>query len=660
MNNKRSEIQRRRYLRLDSVFPVQFQVLGLDGKAVSEWMQGFTHNVSRGGVLLDAHIIPEEFATVVLNRQAKISVKIMMPLFSPAVNAIANIVWAETLPGGGIRAGLSYETVLRGHTARIMRHAWVKFLAKPAAISFIAVLGIGLAVNSYINMQLIKGNKQLVSQLIAILRESTAAKQKIKDINREKEDAQLKIQALQLRIQTMDEEKNVLEEKTKLAEQAKSSMEERVRAENVQAQARINNLKTMIDKLTVEKAAYQDQLIRLQHKESSVTEELLRLSQKKTALEKANFDKMYKWIVVHQNPRTGLVMSFEGDKDVKDWAFIYDQSLAVQTYMLFSDFERSRKTLDFFMKKAKRVDGLFVNAYYVNDGAPSEFITRSGPNIWIGIAAAQYTRKTGDKRYMPLAESLAAAIIELQKQDPDGGIRGGPREQWYASEHNLDAYAFFNMMYRLTGKTSYLDAMDKVLSWLLLHTYDKPEVPIKRGKGDSTIATDTYAWSIAALGPEKLAELGLNPEKIMDFAETNCAVTVPVTSPNGQVVTIKGFDFAPQQHVSRGGVISTEWTAQMIISLRMMAEYYHKKNMPSKAVSYEQRADEYLSDLCNLIISSPSPTGQGEGCLPYASVDFVDTGHGWKTPKGKSTGSVSGTAYTIFAYYNMNPLAFKD
>jgi hypothetical protein len=98
----------------------------------------------------------------------------------------------------------------------------------------------------------------------------------------------------------------------------------------------------------------------------------------------------------------------------------------------------------------------------------------------------------------------------------------------------------------------------------------------------------------------------------------------------------------------------------MIISLRMMAEYYHKKNMPSKAVSYEQRADEYLSDLCNLIISSPSPTGQGEGCLPYASVDFVDTGHGWKTPKGKSTGSVSGTAYTIFAYYNMNPLAFKD
>jgi hypothetical protein len=57
-----------------------------------------------------------------------------------------------------------------------------------------------------------------------------------------------------------------------------------------------------------------------------------------------------------------------------------------------------------------------------------------------------------------------------------------------------------------------------------------------------------------------------------------------------------------------------------------------------------------------MIISSPSPSGQGRGCLPYASSDFVDTGHGWMTPKGSSTGSVSGTAYTLFAYYGWNPL----
>jgi len=60
-----------------------------------------------------------------------------------------------------------------------------------------------------------------------------------------------------------------------------------------------------------------------------------------------------------------------------------------------------------------------------------------------------------------------------------------------------------------------------------------------------------------------------------------------------------------------------------------------------------------------MIISSPSPSGQGESCLPYATGDFVDTGHGWFTPKGNSTGSLAGTAYTFFAYSNYNPLELK-
>ncbi len=56
-----------------------------------------------------------------------------------------------------------------------------------------------------------------------------------------------------------------------------------------------------------------------------------------------------------------------------------------------------------------------------------------------------------------------------------------------------------------------------------------------------------------------------------------------------------------------------------------------------------------------MIITSPSKMGQGRGCLPYASQDNVDTGHGWRSPKGRSTGSVAGTAYAIFAWSDYNP-----
>ena len=152
----------------------------------------------------------------------------------------------------------------------------------------------------------------------------------------------------------------------------------------------------------------------------------------------------------------------------------------------------------------------------------------------------------------------------------------------------------------------------------------------------------------------------MSPDKILEFAEANCAVDVSFSRPDGQSVKVRGFDFAAKSHIARGGVVSSEWTAQMIMAFKIMSEYYHKKGLDNKAESYEEKAEDYMSELCKMIISSPSPSGQGAGCLPYASVDFVDTGHGWMTPKGKATGSVSGTTYALFAYYNYNPLELKE
>ena len=95
----------------------------------------------------------------------------------------------------------------------------------------------------------------------------------------------------------------------------------------------------------------------MQQKENTITEELLRLDKRKVNLEKANLDKMYQWLKVHQNSRTGLVISFEGSGNIADWAFTYDQSLVAQAYINFSDFERARKIFEFFSREAKRENG---------------------------------------------------------------------------------------------------------------------------------------------------------------------------------------------------------------------------------------------------------------------------------------------------------------
>ena len=634
MSSPNPSNERRQYLRLDSVFPVQFKIVSPDGKTFySEWIQGFTNNISKRGIRLDVNNLKPKAVSLLRNGQTAVFLQIQMPLTRPMVNAQAKIAWVrESEDGNSCFIGLNYEQISSVGEKRIMRYVWAKIIFLPAVITVIVILGLGFGINGYLGLKLFRGNRALVEQLIKILQDSSVAKQKIKEISRDKESLQLKIEALQLRIEAVE---------------AKSTLSAK-------------ELNAMIEKLSQEKTSLQEQLIGLQHKESAVTDQLLDLNQKKGVLEKANIDKMYQWLAVHQNRRTGLVMSFEGDSEVANWAFIYDQSLAVQIYCNFSDFERAKAILEFFSRKAKKVDGFFVNAYYADDGSPAEYTVRSGPNIWLGIAACQYAQKAGDAKYIRLAEEIAQNIMDLQAQDKEGGLRGGPTVEWYSTEHNLDAHAFFNMLYRITGKQVYREARDKTLNWLISHTYDKASIPVKRGKGDSTIATDTYAWSIAAIGPEKLSELGMNPDKIMEFAGENCAVEAYFSRPDGQTIKVKGFDFAAKNHIARGGVVSTEWTAQMIMAFKIMGDYYHKKGMANKAISYEEKADEYMTELCNMIISSPSPSGQGAGCLPYASLDFVDTGHGWRTPKGKATGSVSATAYALFAYHNYNPLQLKE
>ncbi len=644
MKNKTQDSNRRKYIRIDSVLPVLCRFFNVQGMDNSEWLQGFTNNIGKGGICLNINNLKPELAAQLNMGSPKVDLEIETPFTKSPVKATAKISWVNNIDEASHKytLGLEYEEINPLVYRKLMKFVWTKKLFLPVVLSLIILLGSGVAIGAYLNLKLIRGNKALVGQLVNILQDSSVAKQKIKEINSDKEDLQARIQALQSRIASVEEEK------TKLKEGAKQEEESSAK--------RIGELNNINNRLSHEKNSLQEQLLALQRKESTVTEELLHLDKSKAILEQQNFDNMYKWLATHQNPRTGLVLSFEGDNNLTNWAFTYDQSLVAQAFTYFSEFERAKKIFDFFARKAKRKEGLFLNAYYANDGSPSEYIVHAGPNIWLGIAILQYTNKAKDNKYLGLAQEIAEAIIGLQNQDSEGGVRGGPSVAWYSTEHNLDAYAFFGMLYKIAGLPKYRDARDKIFNWLTKRAYDRPDIPIRRGKGDSTIATDTYAWSIASLGPEKRAGAGMSPDKIMDFAETNCLAEVSFTRPEGQAVKIKGFDFAAQQHIARGGVVSSEWTAQMILSLKIMAEYYEKQGMSAKSRTYELKADEYLVNLCNMIISSPSPTGQGQGCLPYASVDSVDTGHGWTTPQGKFTGSVAGTAYTLFAYYNYNPL----
>jgi hypothetical protein len=626
---------------MNTVFPVEFEVLLPNGrKNGSKLLQGFTRDVSAGGMCIELKSFGKETEKLLQESDANLHLVINPTFSNEPIQARARIAWVkreETTSLTKYLIGVAYTEIDGRARGRLIGYAkrlvWVP-RATAAAVALIVVLSAGLFLH---NQKLMLENRKLVHQIVQSAEKKSGVTsdlyelQKRKtELDRELTKAQGSIQRLESAIASLTAENAT--QKSTYEKELETILE---RQKNIGMELR--NIREGREKL-------------------QETYRTLEESEKLTA--SAGLRQMYGWLKSHQNLHTGLVASFEGDPSLEDWAFTYDQSLASQTFLVFGDLKNAESILSFYADRAQREKGAFYNTYDAMSGDPVETIIHAGPNIWLGIAALQYEYRVKDARFVGLARSVADWVIGMQ--DAEGGVRGGPTVAWYSTEHNLDAYAFFTMLHRVTGDAKYGQAAEKTLAWIKKYAYSVKEKRMNRGKGDATIATDTFSWAIAALGPAKLKEIEFDPEAIIEFAERHCEVSVNYRQAGGNAGTARGFDFAKAENIGRGGVISTEWTAQVIVTYQVLADHFKALGDAEKAALYTDKSNFYLNELQKLIITSPSRTGQGRGCLPYASVDNVDTGHGWRTPKGRRTGSVSATAYGIFAWIGYNPFDLNE
>ena len=666
LRKKSSHAERRQYIRLDVAFPVEFQFLDPEtGGSISDIKQGFTRDIGKGGVCLEVNNSEEAFEDTLKAKKAHLDLRIHIPLSHRETKAIASIAWYKKVKSGypnKYLIGLSFIDIDKRESSRIYFHARRMSLTPKIVSVIILFLIAGLVFFYSSDYKSRLENKKLIEKIVSISGTKSILEKNILDYDveyREIEETLLskqeKIKSHQVELEGLKELSLDLEEKTKLLEY---SEQDRLKTEQglKDVLSEKNMLTEQVSSLKEEVTYLEQRISQLSKNRILVGDSLKELLASFVDVEEKGVSSMYSWVKNHQNNFTGLVVSYEGDKGVEDWAFTYDQSLACQCFILMGDKDNARMVLDFYKHKAEKIYGGFANAYDACTGSVTEYTVHAGPNIWLGIAMIRYMERFQDEEYLRIAQQIGEWLIELQREDKESGIRGGPQFRWFSTEHNLDAYAFFNMLYKLTGEQKYLESKDLVFKWIEKNTFLRREGRLKRGKGDATIATDTFAWAIAAVGPELLKDSGMDPDQIIDFAEANCMVTTDYKRPGGKALEVTGFDFGKYEHLPRGGIVSTEWTAQMVVTLKIMARYHEDNNDFLKAAYYKNKADFYLSELQKMMIVSPSKMGQGEGCLPYASQDNVDTGHGWRVPGGSRTGSAAGTIYTIFAKENYNPL----
>ena len=629
-NRKNIEVEKRRYIRLRSFFPVDVYVLDREEKEIEGlYYQGLSRDISLGGLMLEVSHLDPELLKNLLKKEYQLLIKMDIPPHDETHPAIAEVTWVgRDDTKDKFFLGLRYSKIEPAVRNALFFNARLNIWKKRAFAAVIFFLAFFALYAFYSNKTLRKKTFELQQKNVVLAEDRSFFTNKINALIRKEE---------KLASQLADSEEKI---------EKLSRMYEEVSADE--------DLKKEIQNLKKEQEDLKIRLTAIQKGKKEAKKQIRKI--RDIQVDTKTVESLLGWMRTKQTNKFGLVPSFSGGTE-HSVAYTYDQALAVIAFSLCGDDDRAKRILDFYRKFAQKNEkDIFYNAYFPS-GPPSEYLVHVGPNTWIGIAAVQYFLITGDPEYLPMARGIAKWLKTFM--DEEGGLKGGPGITWYSTEHNLDVYAFFDMLYYVTQIDEYLSLKEKSFGWIVEHAYDSEQKRFKRGKGDSTIATDTFSWGIAAIGPEVLVKHAMDPFSIIEYAEKNCLTTVSYRNRHDQVIEVTGFDFAKSRHIGRGGVISTEWTSQMIMAYNIMARFTQQSGNVKQAGRFWDKYQFYLNELQKMLIVSTSKTGVSHLCLPYASQPKADTGHGWRTPGGQKTESLSGTCYYLFSQKAFNPISYQ-
>ena len=119
--------QRRRYIRLSTVFPVEFEIVSLDEKEIySEFYQAFTRDVSEGGLCLEVNNLKDDLAEKLNSKSAKLRLQINMPFSAKPIAAVAEAAWLKKTVEGHPNKyliGVYYERISEKERRGIVNYA---------------------------------------------------------------------------------------------------------------------------------------------------------------------------------------------------------------------------------------------------------------------------------------------------------------------------------------------------------------------------------------------------------------------------------------------------------------------------------------------------------------------------------------------------------
>ena len=220
-------------------------------------------------------------------------------------------------------------------------------------------------------------------------------------------------------------------------------------------------------------------------------------------------------------------------------AFVYDNAVLLLAYLARGTHDDLRRALVlgdallFAQNTDPAADGRFRQAYFagVNNGGTYVSTGLSyfqgsavGDVAWSGIALAQLYARTGTRKYLDGAVRAATFIDSTTKDpNPPGGFFFGNGQTNKSTEHNIDTFALFHMLARLTGNANWQTEADYARAFVV-SMFDTPSGHFWTGTSDPThifynnSPEDVNTWSWLAFQDPAYAVS-------LDWVKTNLATT---------------------------------------------------------------------------------------------------------------------------------------
>ena len=253
-------LEHRRYIRLTTVFPVEFYVVSPDDKELySEFQQAFTRDVGEGGMCLEVNNLRDDLASKLNLKSAKLRLQINMPFSAKPISAIADAAWLkkvkEEAPNKYL-IGVSYEQISETERKSIVNYARLLQIKPILAAAAIVILIIAVAITGVEVRKKEALRREAVRKLALIETERSKLSASLQELKTSRGQLETKLKAL---------EENRLELEKKLEEarlkaQAKPEEIARLEAELTSAKQKSAELNSELSKVAYGRKAMEEQL----------------------------------------------------------------------------------------------------------------------------------------------------------------------------------------------------------------------------------------------------------------------------------------------------------------------------------------------------------------------------------------------------------------